>query len=183
MNEQQLSKIRLYFTEFIIIVTCSTLMWQYFHEGVPSHHLLQRADLPAISNWWGALLLPALSWFLLGLVKKRITQPTNQLTFNRALTHFVIALGYGAILSLAFTLGYPEISGVLFPGILFFAIFFKVYREEFVLGFILSMSVTFGAVLPTIFAALIGLAAFVVHVSMQFIWKHIKNMVQSDKAY
>ena len=28
--------------------------------------------MPAVSNWWGALLIPALTWFLTGRVQKRI---------------------------------------------------------------------------------------------------------------
>jgi hypothetical protein len=34
----------------------SLLAWQYTHEGVPSHYLFQRADLPELSNWWGVLV-------------------------------------------------------------------------------------------------------------------------------
>lgn len=39
----------------LVVVLCiwSLLIWQHFHGGVPSHHLLHRSDLPAVSNWWG----------------------------------------------------------------------------------------------------------------------------------
>ena len=78
MTEQQLSRVRLYFTALVTLITWSMLLWQYSNAGVPSHHLLHRADLPAISNWWGGLLLPALSWIMLGRIQKRILkQPSN----------------------------------------------------------------------------------------------------------
>ena len=50
------------------IITLSILLlltWQHFHGGVPSHHILQQKDLPEISNWWGALFLPIISWLLI----------------------------------------------------------------------------------------------------------------------
>ncbi|HEY2092410.1 MAG TPA: hypothetical protein VGJ81_11010 [Thermoanaerobaculia bacterium] len=31
------------------------------HGGVPVHPILRRADMPGISNWWGALIIPALN--------------------------------------------------------------------------------------------------------------------------
>lgn len=176
MQGQQLSTIRLYLTIFVTITIWSMLVFQFFNQGVPSHHLLHRADFPAISNWWGGLLLPVLTWTLLGRIKNRIEKcPTETalVESNKAKVRFIISLIYGAILSLTFSFGYSEISSILFPGILFFAIFFKVYREEFILGFILSMSITFGAVLPTIFATLIGLASAVVYFTVHFIWQRL----------
>lgn len=41
-------------------------------EGVPAHHLLNNPDLPRISDWFGGLLLPALTWALLGLAGRRL---------------------------------------------------------------------------------------------------------------
>jgi hypothetical protein len=78
------------------------------------------------------------------------------------------------MLSLAFTYEYPEISSTLFFGILVFSPFVKVYREQYLLGFILSMSFVFGAVLPTLFAALIALVSAVIYFCVQFIWSRMK---------
>ena len=173
MSEQQISRIRLYFTGLVTLITWSMLIWQYLHEGVPAHHLLHRADLPAISNWWGALLLPALSWIMLGRIQKRILKQAAEGQSQYAtfvLAGFVCALSYGAMLSFAFMNGYEQAANVLFYGILFFALFWKVYREEYLLGFILSMSVTFGAVLPTIFAAIIGVVAVMIYTAVHYVW-------------
>ena len=79
MNEKQLSQFTVYFVGFVTITIWSLLIWQYLNEGIPSHHLLQRADLPEISNWWGAILLPALSWGLLVRIKKRIMNNTLEI--------------------------------------------------------------------------------------------------------
>ncbi len=193
MDQQDLLSLRRYFTLFVAACISGLLLWQYTHGGVPSHHLLHRADLPAISNWWGALSLPLLTWVALTFIYKRLeklrlnnkTLIENHLcasTFNTIVWQFFVAIGYGAMLSLAFIYGFNEISSLLFFGILFFALFFKVYQAQYILGFVLSMSITFGGVLPLIFATLIGFAAFIVHTTVQFFWKHMVNITRLNKV-
>ena len=180
MTEQQLSRTRLYFTALVTLITWSTLTWQYLHDGVPSHHLLRRADLPAISNWWGGLLLPALSWIMLGRIQKRILRQAaeNQSQYaTLVLAGFICALSYGAILSFAFINGYEQLASAMFFGILFFALFWRVYREEYLLGFVLSMSITVGAVLPTVFGAIIAVVAALIHTTVQYIWSVLKTRI------
>ncbi|KGJ99170.1 hypothetical protein [Thalassotalea sp. ND16A] len=185
MNTKQLAQFRLYFTGAVTIIILALLAWQFSHDGVPSHHLLQRADLPAISNWWGALLLPTLSWVLIGRINNRVTlqNSTEKQSKNEQLQYpaaiklgFITALIYGALLSILFVTGHTEISGILFFGIVSIAIFFKVYREECVLAFILGMSVVFGAILPTIFAIIISLASALVYHSLRFVWARMSSL-------
>ncbi|ASP48055.1 hypothetical protein [Cognaticolwellia beringensis] len=177
MNEKQFSVIKWYLVGFVTLTIWTMLIWQYLHTGVPSHYFLQRADMPEISNWWGGFLLPFLTWLAMVRVQKRLLKKPSEhtrLLCKQALFSFATALCYGAMLSLSFVTGYTEISAILFPAILFIAIFFRVYREEFILGFILSMSITFGAVLPTIFGAVIALASAIVYFFVQFIYLKIK---------
>ena len=72
MSEKVFFKTSLYFTGIVTIAIWSLLAWNHYHGGVPSHHILHREDLPAISNWWGGLLLPLLTWFLLYRIQKRL---------------------------------------------------------------------------------------------------------------
>lgn len=133
MNEKQLSQINDYFVGFVTLAIWSLLIWQYLHEGVPSHYLLQNPEFPEMSNWWGALLLPVLSWGLLSRIKKRIVNSPSEgrtLLTKQVIISLVLSLCYGTMLSLSFLYGYAEISSVMFPGILFFALFFRVYRES-----------------------------------------------------
>ncbi|PAJ73237.1 hypothetical protein CJF42_16760 [Pseudoalteromonas sp. NBT06-2] len=185
MNSEQLSRISTYFVSFVTISIWSLLIWQYFNEGVPSHYLLQNPEFPELSNWWGALLLPFLSWALLKLIKNRIVnspEESRPLLTKQVIISLVLSLIYGAILSLSFLYGYSEVSSVLFPGILCFALFFRVYRAEFILGFIMSMSFVFGAVLPTIFAALIAFASAVVYFITHFIWVKMRSVKVTKQA-
>ena len=184
MNEKQLSQINFYFVGFVTLTIWSLLIWQYLHDGVPSHYLMQNPEFPELSNWWGALLLPVLSWGLLNRIKKRIVNSPVEsriLLTKQVLIRLVISLCYGAMLSLSFLYGYAEISSVMFPGILFFALFFRVYREEFVLGFILSMSFVFGAVLPILFGVLIAVASAIVYFVVHFIWDRIRTITSKKQ--
>lgn len=74
MSKEMFYKTQLYFTAIITIAIWSLLIWEHYHGGVPSHHILAREDLPEFSNWWGGLLLPLLSFFLLYRIKKRLTE-------------------------------------------------------------------------------------------------------------
>ena len=192
MNQQQLSRIQINFTGAVVIITWVFLLWQYFNGGVPSHHLLNRADLPAISNWWGVAVLPALTWLLLMRINKRvlgkaqqgIEQSTKQATEkfpSNIVFSFVAALMYGGLMSSFFVMGNQEITGVMFQGIFVLALFFRLYREGCALGFILSMSFAFGAVLPTIFACVIGLAAVILYHFPRFIYAMISTRLVRNK--
>ena len=82
------------------------LAWEYLNGGVRSHHLLANPDLPAVSNWWGLLLIPLLTWWTMTQLRRRIdhsAQPSAQ--GFAALAAFVCALAYGLALSLLFSHG------------------------------------------------------------------------------
>ena len=132
------------------------LGWEHFDGGVRSHHLLNRADLPEISNWFGLIILPVLGWAF--GVRLR----------NRPGTRWSVCLGliaslvYGAALAASFELGATDITKTLFFGLLPLAIIAPIYRAECMLGFVAGMTFTFGAILPCLFALLFaGLSAAV----------------------
>ena len=72
MSEQHPPPLRQYLTASITLAELAHLTWEHFHGGIRSHHFLNSADMPAISNAWGALLLPLLAWFLSAFIAKRI---------------------------------------------------------------------------------------------------------------
>lgn len=167
LNARQLARIRPYVTGLVLLAEGAHLLWQHLHGGVVSHHLLHRADLPAISNWWGALLLPALTWFLLGRTRKRLLlrgdrQDAASKAPDGVLLGFLGALIWGGLLAAAFTCNYETITSSLFLGLLVLALLLPVHRAECLLGFVLGMAFTFGAVLPTLVGSVIaGLSAAV----------------------
>src|SRR4051812_43369688 len=113
MNKKFFFKTRVYFTGIVTIAIWSLLAWNYYHEGVPSHHILHREDLPAISNWWGGLLLPLLTWFLLYRIQNRTMRANVEPLLvpsrhTNILSAFVGALFFGILLSVLFILGYSS---------------------------------------------------------------------------
>jgi len=154
-------RLRVGLTVLVTLAIWSLLVWQYFHNGVPAHHLLADPEMPRISNWLGGLLLPALSWALLSLSRRRVMATDSGL--GPAIIGLVAGLAYGAAMAVTFFSGYEPITSYLFFGLLPLALILPVYRPECLLGFVLGMSVTFGAVLPTLFGSLMALATFVIH--------------------
>ena len=170
-------KTRLYVTSIVTILIWSLLAWNHYHGGVPSHHILARKDLPEISNWWGGLLLPLLTWFLLYRVKKRINSNGDKILKVNVLYEFLAALFFGMLLSTSFTFGF-QIEDKMLMSVFLIALFFPIYRAEYLLGFVLGMTFTFGAVLPTLIGSVLALISAVLYV---YVRRVILYLVKKNK--
>ncbi|WP_461491593.1 hypothetical protein [Pontibacter sp. HJ8] len=164
MDRKKFFKIRLYLTGIVSITIGALLVWQHYHGGVPIHHIAADETLPAISNWWGVLLLPVLTWFLTYRIQKRVFGNKDAyLATTKSLLHvlyrFTGALLFGILIAVCFSFGYHDMTGNLVLGLLPVAIFFPIYRAECLLGFVIAMTFTFGAVLPTGFGTFLTLVA------------------------
>ena len=176
MNEQQAKRIRIYLTVAVLLAEIGHLAWEHFHGGIASHHFLNRADMPAVSNAWGLLLLPTISWFLGGIALRRSIATAAAVTINApggqaeaaglargVFVGFFAELLFGASLAATFSLGYQDVTSILFFGMLLLALVFRVYRAECVLGFVLGMTFTFGAILPALVASVTAVISAVAH--------------------
>jgi uncharacterized protein YacL len=170
MKKQTFAKIKFFSAGIVTILIFSSLFWEHFHEGVTSHHILQQQNLPSISNWWGGLLLPILTWFLLSRIEKRLikkssqTQETDKNKFGReVISLFLSGLVLGVLISISFMNEFkPFLDNVLYIVILI-SFIIPIFYAEFILGFILGMTYTFGAILPTAFIlifAVIGIVSY-----------------------
>ena len=126
----------------------------------------------SISNGWGAVLLPLLTWYLLYRIQKRAfakqdgyTQASHILL--NGLFGWVGALLFGILLSAFFTFGYADVCGYMLVGLLPLALFFPIYRAEYLLGFVMGMTFTFGAVLPTGIGIILGFIGLVLYLSIR----------------
>ncbi|WP_299009750.1 hypothetical protein [uncultured Shewanella sp.] len=150
---------RIYFTIVIAVFIWGLLLWQHSNGGVPSHHLLHRSDLPAISNWWGGILLPVLSWLLIGMTHKR-EEGSYPLSVKLG---FIGGLLYGIVLSVSFVNGLEQVASLMAPSLLVIALFLPIYHSEYYLGFVIGMSTTFGVVLPIGFALVVVILAYIIY--------------------
>ena len=132
--------------------------------------------MPAVSNAWGLLLLPVMSWLLVGIALRRSIATAAAATINApggqaeaaglargVFVGFFAELLFGASLAATFSLGYQDVTSILFFGMLLLALVFRVYRAECVLGFVLGMTFTFGAILPALVASVTAVISAVAH--------------------
>lgn len=143
--------------------------------------------MPAISNWWGAVLLPAMTWFLVGRIHRRVQglEGENGLakTYPIAvIVGFAGSVVFGVLLSIFFATDHEAVLSYMVMSLLFLALLFPIYRAEYVLGFVLGMTFTFGAVLPTGFAALVALFASVLYQLVRPVLLHIGRWVAGKRA-
>lgn len=167
MNSTFFFKFRIYFTTLITIVIGLLLLWNHSHGGVPSHHILQRKDLPEISNWWGLILLPTLTWFLSYRIQKRIINGPNTKRTINALYGFLGALTFGILLAAFFTFGNTEMPFYMLMGLLILALFLPIYRSECLLGFVIGMTFTFGVVVPTGIGTIFIILTAIIHLGIR----------------
>lgn len=170
MDHTSFSRLRQRLTLGVTLAILSLLTWQQLHGGVPAHSFLARDDFPRISNWWGALVLPVLTWFLTGRVLDRMQDAGGAnaaATWRSARRSFAVALLYGAVLATAFTLRRSEITSSLFFALPVIGILLPIHRAEYVLGFVLGMTYTFGAVLPTFIAALLSIVTALLYLVLR----------------
>lgn len=168
MTQNKFFKIRLFLTAIVTIAIWMLLTWNHFHGGVPSHHILADKNLPAISNWWGAVLLPLLTWLLLFQIQKgafhnRDGAAELPTILRWKLLGFLGALLFGVALATCFSFGYADFCGYLVLGLFPLALFLPIYKAQFLLGFVLGMTFTFGAVIPTVVGALLSLAGLLLY--------------------
>jgi hypothetical protein len=190
MDEKIFFKLRIYFTSIVTFAIWTLLAWSHYHGGVQSHHLLANKDLPAISNWWGGLILPILTWFLLYRIQKRIaSQRMENFTTSkypkRILYGFVGSLLFGIQLSVFFTFGYTDMAGFMVLGLLPISLFFPIYRAECLLGFVIGMTYTFGTVLPTCIGSIFALVGTILYLLVRpgilYIKSKFARAVSSNK--
>lgn len=181
MDVTAFSRLRVPLTIAVALAYTSLLVWQELHGGVPGHSFLARDDLPVISNWWGALVLPALTFFLTGRLRARLGKAgldsgSGAHGADAALwiagAAFGGALLYGAILAASVATGHSEVSSLLFQSLFLIALLLPIHRAEYVLGFVLGLTLTFGAVLPTFIATVLATISGVLHLMVRpaFTW-------------
>ncbi len=140
------------------------LVWEYLHGEVRGHYVLQQENLPFISNWWGLLLLPALTWVLWGRIQERIKGDELPKKHVRSILFLLfLGLSLGVLISVSFVYNYQFfLSNVLYI-LIGISFFFPIYYSEFILGFVFGMVYTFGVVLPTVFILVIASFGFLIY--------------------
>lgn len=159
MTQKIFSKITIVFTIFITIAVLIMLIWEYYHGGVSGHHFLKSKDMPFISNWWGLILLPLVTFLSLKRIGKRINfneEMNNQLFIKNHLLPFLLAVLFAILIVVFSSTGNSEISYFMFLALFIVALFIPIFKAEYFLGFILGLSYSFGGALPVVIAIVLA---------------------------
>lgn len=159
---------RILLTAAVAILEAGLLGWQQTHGGVPAHHVLARADLPAISNAWGLIVLPVLSWWLLGRIERRRRQAPAYL--GKSLAPFAGALVFGVVLGGCAVSGHLDVCNGMVMALAPLSLFYPIHRAECILGFVIGMSPFIGAVLPTVAGLVFATIGAVLYHGVRFLW-------------
>ncbi|MFD1184998.1 hypothetical protein [Pontibacter rugosus] len=168
LQRRNRSKNKALITGTVTVFILFFLFWEHLHGGVASHHILQQQNLPVISNWWSGLLLPILTWLLLGRTEKRFDKKSSQgyqtnILQSYVLKLFITGLALGVLIAVSFANGYsPFLDNVPYI-ILMLSLIIPIYYSEFILGFILGMTYTFGAILPTLFILILAAIGLLIY--------------------
>ena len=168
---------RIGFTALIALTEAAHLAWEHLHGGIISHHLLNDPTMPALWNGWGIVVLPVLAW----IASSRAFQRTDgawRLHRPFAL-RLLSALLAGMALSVAFSYGREDIAGMVLVGLFLSALAVRVYRVEYLLGFVLGMAFTFGALLPTLIGGCIALLSAAVWLG---VWPLLARLLRKTPA-
>jgi len=153
---------RIIITLIITLLVWGHVIWDYFHGGIPVHYLFMDENMPPMPDWLGAIILPFYSWVALGQIHKRVDAPEPKDSYLTVFLRFLLALGVALTIAICFENGI-EIPGYVLLSIFVFAFFFPLYRAEFVMGWVLGLSYTFGAIIPMLFGLVFAGLFFVLY--------------------
>jgi len=149
------SKIRLILMGIVTLLMWAHLGWDYFHGGVPTHHIGMSENLPGISNWWGGIVLPLLTWFLLIRIQNRLKESVEsgiKTNLRNIFYGFLGSLMFGVLFSFFFVHGYfpsgSDLPQYVLLTLILISFFIPLYRAEYLLGFVVGMTYTFGPIIP-----------------------------------
>ena len=152
-----------------LLYACVQLALEWSGGGVQSHHLLNRADMPAISNWLGLLTLPAVG-LAFGWRARRLGGVTRAMWAG-----LIVSFLYGMAMATGFKLGAGAVTQALFLGLFGVAILAPVYRAECIAGFVAGMAFTFGGVLPLIVALVFAGLSAAVRFGAHALWRRSRR--------
>ncbi len=160
---------------FFTLYAWGLIAWDFFHEGVPTHYLLHDENMPGISNWWGAIIIPLVSYISLLRIQRRQSLYPGE-SNRKLLTRFLMAVAFGITLSILFFL-LPEVIDYLMLTLFVLSFWVPLYKTEFYLGFVVGALYTFGSFIPS----LAGLILVGIYFLFHTIGKRIKKLILSSE--
>ncbi|MDB4292211.1 hypothetical protein N9954_02310 [Maribacter sp.] len=154
-------RLRVLITTIVTVLILGHLAWDYFHGGIPTHYMLHSDDLPGIPNWLGAIILPFFTWFLLIRISKRVNNKVRERESLKSIGYrFVAAALVSVSIAICFTNEIDVIDYIMLA-LFVLAFFIPLYKSEYLLGYVLGASFSFGAFIPVFFGSILALLFFI----------------------
>ncbi len=160
---------RLLFVLLIAAFAVLHLTLEMLTGGVRTHYPLMREDLPALSNWWGLLVLPLFGWIAHYFAEQENSGVGILGLRKVAFYRLVCGFAYGALIATGFELGLGQMPLYLLLGLLLGGIVYPLYRGELMLGLVMGMTYTFGAIIPTVLIGLLAIVSLITHNTARFV--------------
>lgn len=136
------------------------LIFEHFTTGVQGHYPFHDDSLPFISNWWGIIVVPLVTFCLTTLLTKHY----GELYPRQVWIHLAGGGLYAAINAVLFFSGNVELlSALVLPSVVILALFFPIYRPDYVLGYYIVSTVGFGSVIPLIGSVVFAVIGFIIY--------------------
>ena len=168
MKDQLNPKRRILITLVLTLLIWGHVAWDYFHDGIPVHYLLHDDSLPGIPNWWGAIIFPFFTYFLLYRTHKRIGANDENETIQKAVLRFLGGLIFAVAISVSFVNGI-DITDYIMGVVFILAFIFPLYKSEYFLGWVMGSAFTFGAIIPIGFGSILCLLFFLMYKLVRFL--------------
>lgn len=163
---------RIAITAVVAVAEAAHLAWEAAHGGIVSHHLLGDPSMPALWNGWGLLVLPTIAWIASARLVRRSGRGWR--LHSGTLLRLAGAIAGGIALSMAFTAGRSDLAGYVLLALAVSGVALRAYRVEYLLGFVLGMAWTFGALIPTIIGGAIAVASAMVWFGL---WRAVRRFM------
>lgn len=175
LDQKRSFKLRVIIVAVVTLCVWGHIAWDYFHGGIPTHYILHDDALPGIPNWVGGLILPFFTWFLLYRIHRRIAAydvPPASEGIRAVLKRFLLAFLVAVSISIFFSFEIDLIDYIMLA-IILLALVYPLYKSEYLLGWVLGASFTFGAVIPMGFGSLLALVFFVLFKGSTWVVKKV----------
>ena len=118
--------------------------------------------MPGIPNWWGGIVLPIVTYFLLFRIYKRLNKPESKESLKQVSLRFLAGLFFAISISVCFLNGIEATDYIM--GLIFvLAFIFPLYKSEYLLGWVLGATFTFGAIIPIGFGSILCFVFFLAY--------------------
>lgn len=154
------------FSFTVLIIQIILIAWQLKNNQVAEYSFSFEHYRLTITNWWNLVLLPVTAYICLQHSHKRILKAKKHKQAGEntlRLIGFILSFNFGATMAGCNYLNMEFYSLFMLACLFVISIKINVVRAECLMGFVLSMSVIYGAVISMLYALAIAILCYLIN--------------------